>query len=99
MIGFVECVASPVLVLSANGHSAAHIMSIISAPAAAARRSPAPAMTAMPIAPRPSMNSQSAHQVPAQAWNIDSNGPTCTLLRKPLVGEPPLIQAPFAGVA
>src|SRR3954469_25534223 len=99
MTGLVECVASPVLVLRAKGHSAAHIRSIISAPAIALRRRPMPAITAMPTPARPSMNSVSAHQVPAQAWNKDSNGPTCTLLRKPLVGEPPLIQAPFAGVA
>src|SRR5881227_1186177 len=99
MTGLVEWVASTVRVLGANGHSAAHIMSIISAPAAAESRRALPAMTAMPMAARPSMNSVSAHQVPAQAWNIDWKGPAWTPLRKPLVGEPPLIQAPFEGVA
>jgi hypothetical protein len=45
------------------------------------------------------MNSQSAQAAPAMVWKVDSKGPTATLLRKPLVGEPPLIQALAAGVA
>ena len=45
------------------------------------------------------MNSQSAQAAPAQAWKVDSKGPTATRLRNPLVGEPPLIQALAAGVA
>ena len=47
---------------------------------------------------RPSMNSQSAQPLPAHAWNADWNGPTFTLARKPLVGEPPWIQARAEGV-
>ena len=45
------------------------------------------------------MNSQSAHQVPAMAWNAVVNGPTSTELRKPLVGDPPAIHALAPGVA
>jgi hypothetical protein len=35
------------------------------------------------------MNSQSAQAVSAMEWKADWNGPTATLPRKPLVGEPP----------
>jgi hypothetical protein len=45
------------------------------------------------------MNSQSAQAAPAMAWKVPSKGPTATRLRKPLVGEPPLIQALAEGVA
>jgi hypothetical protein len=68
-------------------------------PLTAAIRSPTPKMSASPMPSRPAMNSQSAQGAPAQAWKVDSNGPTATLLRKPLVGDPPLIQALADGVA
>ena len=42
---------------------------------------------------RPSMNSQLAQVSPAQAWKVDSSGPTTTPPRNPSVGEPPVIQA------
>src|SRR5687768_10987677 len=89
MIGLVDMVASPAELCCAGGHSAAHISSIITAPAAAEIRRPMPRVTATPIAKRPAMNRMSAHHVPTQAWNVDSNGPTSTRLRKPLVGELP----------
>src|SRR5512132_3319277 len=90
---------SPAEVNLASGHSAAHISSIITVPLTAAIRSPTPRIRATPTASRPAMNSQYAQEAPAQAWKVDSKGPTATLLRKPLVGEPPLIQALADGVA
>ena len=36
--------------------------------------------------------------LPAIEWNSDWNGPTATWDRKPLVGDPPWIQAPADGV-
>src|SRR6266545_1722114 len=99
MIGWVDMLGAPAEVYLASGHSAAHISSIITVPLAAAIRSPIPRSNATPMLSRPSMNSQFAQVVPAQLWKVDSNGPTSTLLRKPLVGEPPLIQALADGVA
>src|SRR5690242_1933253 len=72
---------------------------MISAPDTAAMRRPIPAIRAAPMPSRPSMNSQSAHQVPAIAWYVDWNGPRSTEDRKPLVGEPPWIHARADGVA
>src|SRR5207247_839884 len=83
----------------ATGHSDGHISSIVTVPLAAAARSATPNSSATPMPSRPSMNSQFAQVVPAQLWKVDSNGPTSTPLRKPLVGEPPLIQALADGVA
>src|SRR4029450_10502897 len=91
--------APPAEVNLAIGHSAAHIMTIIRVPLTAAARSPIPRISATPMPSRPSMKVQSAQAAPAQAWKVDSKGPTATLLRKPLVGEPPWIQALAAGVA
>src|SRR4029453_7419149 len=90
---------APAEVWGAGGHSAAHISSIITVPLAAAARSATPSSSATPMPSRPSMNSQLAPPVPAQLWKVDSNGPSSTPLRKPLVGEPPLIQALADGVA
>src|SRR5829696_7298442 len=98
-IGLVDMLGSPAEVNLASGHSAAHINSIIRVPLTAATRSPIPRISATPMASRPTMNSQLAQVVPAQVWKVDSNGPTATPLRKPLVGEPPLIQALADGVA
>jgi hypothetical protein len=89
----------PSAVSWASGNSASHISAIMIVPATAETRSAMPAITATPMPSRPSMNSQSAHAAPAIAWNADWNGPTSTEPRKPLVGEPPLIQARAAGVA
>src|ERR1043165_9104659 len=99
MSGLVEPLGSPAEVVCASGNSASHIIAIITLPATADRRRPTPAIRATPTASRPTMKSVFAHQVPAIAWNIDWNGPTSTDDRKPLVGEPPLIQAFAAGVA
>src|SRR5215218_4816468 len=92
-------VGSPAEVSFASGHSAAHMPSIIKLPLTAAVRSPTPRIRATPMPSRPAMNSQSAQGAPAQAWKVDSKGPTATLLRNPLVGEPPWIQALADGVA
>src|SRR6476469_7974993 len=99
MNGLVEPVSSPDEVNCASGHSAAHISTIISEPAIADTFRNTPSMTARPTPSSPSMNRVSAHQVPAIALNADWNGPTVTWDRKPLVGEPPLIQARALGVA
>jgi hypothetical protein len=45
------------------------------------------------------MNSQSAQAWPAMSLKNPDSGPTSTPERKPLVGEPPSIQARSAGVA
>ena len=45
------------------------------------------------------MNSQSTAVTPARLWNVDWNGPTTTPDRKPVVGDPPWIQARPEGVA
>ena len=74
-------------------------MASMTTPEMAAMRMATPAMRAMPMASRPSMNRPLAHQVPAMAWKKDWRGPTSTEARKPLVGEPPLIQALADGVA
>src|SRR5215203_4675267 len=92
-------VGSPAEVNLASGHSAAHMPSIIKLPLTAAIRRPTPKTRARPMPSRPIMNSQLAQGVPAQAWKVDSKGPTATPLRNPLVGEPPLIQALADGVA
>src|SRR5829696_4972333 len=98
-IGLVDMVGSPAEVNLASGHSAAHMPSIIRVPLTAAIRRPTPKTRARPMPSRPIMNSQLAQGVPAQAWKVDSKGPTATPLRNPLVGEPPLIQALADGVA
>src|SRR6266540_3629802 len=95
----VDMLGAPAEVCLASGHSAAHISSIITVPLAAAARSATPNSSATPMPSRPSMNIQFAQGVPAQLWKVDSNGPISTPLRKPLVGEPPLIQALADGVA
>src|SRR6478609_12041805 len=99
MSGFEEPFDAPVEVNWASGHSAAHIITIISEVATAANFRPIPRISARPIASRPSMNSVLAHQVPAMLLKKDWNGPTSTPLRNPLVGDPPLIQDFAAGVA
>src|SRR6266540_4192000 len=99
MIGLVDILAAPSEVCLANGHSAVHMNSIMTVPLAAAIRSPIPSVNATPMPSRPIMNSQFAHGSPAQLWKVDSSGPAATLLKKPLVGEPPLIQALAEGVA
>src|SRR6266545_4443712 len=99
MIGLVDMLGAPAEVCLANGHSAAHMNSIMPVPLTAAIRSPIPSVNATPMPSRPSMNSQSAHGSPAQLWKVDSSGPAATALRKPLVGWPPLIQALAEGVA
>src|SRR6476661_6700765 len=93
MNGFVEPLGSPAEVNWASGHSAAHISTIISVPAIAETFMNTPRMTARPTPSSPSMNRVSAHQVPAIELKADWRGPTATWDRKPLVGEPPLIQA------
>src|SRR5688572_28310087 len=55
-------------------------------------RMPTPRISATPIAARPAMKSQSAHQVPAASFHIDAKGPSARP-RQPAVGCPPLIQA------
>src|SRR6266699_392923 len=79
---------SPAEVTLASGHSAAHIISISTVPLTAAIRSATPRVSAMPTPSNASMNSQLAQPAPAQAWKVDSKGPTATALRNPLVGEP-----------
>src|ERR1700731_883730 len=96
MNGLVEPVAVPVLSYCARGKVASHMPATITTPETAAIRTATPAISATPIPSRPSMNSPSAHQVPAIAWNIDWNGPTSTDFRKPFVGDPPCNHA-FAG--
>src|SRR6266536_6280668 len=95
----VDALGAPAEVCLASGHSAAHMNSIMAVPLAAASRSATPRISATPMPSRPSMNSQSAHGAPAQPWKVDSSGPAATWLKKPLVGEPPLIQAFADGVA
>src|SRR5450759_3416679 len=99
MKGLLDPLAAPALVCWAIGNSANHIMASMRTPAPAAMRIATPAITATPMPSRPSMNSQSAHQVPAMEWKADWKGPTLTDVKKPLVGEPPWIQAFADGVA
>src|SRR6266536_2333847 len=98
-IGLVDLVSSPVEVCRSSGHAAAHISNSSNVPDTAAIRSPMPNSSATLIPARPSMNSQSAQASPAQLVNIDLNGPCLSPPRKPLVGEPPLTQAPAELVA
>jgi hypothetical protein len=95
----VDRVGSPAELTLASGHSAVHMNSIRTVPLSAAMRSPIPRISAMPMPARASMNSQSVQAAPAQLWKVDSSGPAATPLRKPLVGEPPWIQALAEGVA
>src|SRR3954463_11867181 len=98
-MGLVEPLGLPAAVCWARGDSANHIMAIIRTVAAAGMRMPQPSTRATPMASSPSMNSQLAQPVPAMVWKKLWKGPTSTLERKPLVGEPPLIQALADGVA
>src|SRR4029453_3661413 len=97
--GFGGPVGSPALVNWAKGTSASHIMASMTTPEMAAMRMATPAMRAMPMRRGPSMNRRLAHQGPAMAGKKDGKGPIWTEARKPLVGEPPLIQALADGVA
>src|SRR3954447_7739261 len=98
-MGLVDMLGLPSLVCWAGGNSANHIMAIISVAAPAARRMPMPRISATPMPSRPSMNSQLTQGSPAMLWKKLWNGPTSTLDRKPLVGEPPLIHDLADGVA
>src|SRR5690242_2960639 len=98
-MGLVDEVGSPLLVCWARGYSAIHIMAIMAVAATAAMRRPMPAIRATPMPSRPSMNSQSVMGLPAMEWKVLWKGPTSTEERKPLVGDPPLIQARAEGVA
>jgi hypothetical protein len=81
-----------------SGHSATHIISMMSEPAPAATRVPMPSMTAAPTPSMPSMNSTSVTGL-AIEWKKSANGPiTAGLFRKPWLGAPPLIQARSDGV-
>jgi hypothetical protein len=64
----------------------------------AAIRSPIPRMSARPTPSMASMNRVSTTGDPESETKKARNGPTSTWPRKPLVGEPPLIQAFAAGV-
>src|SRR3954469_21837005 len=99
MSGLVLMLGSPAVVNRSSGNSAGPISGSTAGPALALAGGPMPRVPAMPMPPRPSMNSQSAHHAPAMAWKAVSNGPTSTLDRNPLVGDPPAIQALAAGVA
>src|SRR5947207_11796792 len=80
------------------GSDAIHMNTRRIDPEAAAIRMPTPATRAAPMATRPIMKSQSAQVAPASEWNESANGP-CTLLRKPVVGEPPFSHELADGVA
>src|ERR1700694_4857284 len=96
-MGLVEPVGWPPPAV-ANGQVAVYIKSSMVDPAIAAGRTAAPKMSATPTPRSPTMNSQSNAATPAIPWNTPWNGPTFTPDRKPVVGDPPLIQAWALGV-
>src|SRR4051794_7916108 len=99
MKGLEDMLGAPVDRCWAGGHSAAHIMAIKAVPAMAVSRRAIPLISATPMPSRLSMNSQSVQPLPAMSWKNDWRGPAETPDRKPLVGEPPLIQLLLEPVA
>src|SRR5689334_21384394 len=76
--------------LLSGGSTAVHIMTVSSAPAAAARRIAIPRINATPTPNRAAMNSTFVMGAPAIEWYNPANGPLAAEPRNPLVGLPPL---------